>query len=109
MNGALGSRRVVTDTAPYYDVVTTLTANQKAKPLPGGRVAVLFVNIGTGAAVTVAASFAEIGYAGGVEASVTEVWGGAVTHADSPNGVVATAIAPHDSLFVIVAPMQGDL
>ena len=37
MHGALGSRHVVTNTAPYYDVVTTLKGLNGAPTTPAGK------------------------------------------------------------------------
>ena len=80
------------------------TAQAFARPLSGGRLAVLLLNRAT-APAKLEATWAELGLPAAATANVYDVV--ARRAAGSATGAYSATVAPHDVSFVVLAPQPG--
>ena len=99
--------RLVSQAPPYGSAAATtlsITAQVFARPLSGGRLAVLLLNRAT-APAKLEATWAELGLPAAATVNVYDVV--ARRAAGSATGAYSATVAPHDVSFVVLAPQPG--
>lgn len=100
--------RLVYQVPPFGSAAATtlsITAQAFARPLSGGRLAVLLLNRGP-AAATLAATWAQLGIPSGTKVDVYDVIKRVKAGAITEGNVFSAEVPSHDVSFVVLAPQQ---